>query len=192
MKRWIFILFLLPLISCSTAPKSGVLAAKCGKTSVQETDMTAFGFKPVPGKVVVMRIFATWCPYCKTDLLKMAQEFKSGKWNADKVNIFLLAYKNHSEDKASFDTFVKKTLHGLGIPREAIQIQYLDKTYAEALPMKNANGAPLFESWKGVPFGLVFGKDGRLAFRGHFTMSDIYEEDHYKFITELQNETCQP
>jgi hypothetical protein len=58
--------------------------------------------------------------------------------------------------------------------------------------MKTASGEPLFTGWNGIPFGLVFGKDGRLAFRGHFTMNDVYEDAHYKFITDLQKETCSP
>ena len=185
---------LLPwLLSCAgTPPKSGVLAPTCGKTAVQESDMEMFGFKPVPGKVVVMRIFATWCPFCKTDLAKISAEYTSKRWTPDRVNLFLLAYRNRAETRATFDAFVKSTLGDLHIPREALQIQYFDKPYEEAVKTKNAKGETLFDTWKGIPFGLVFGKDGRLAFRGHFTMNDTYEEAHYKFITDLQKETCTP
>src|SRR4029079_17979045 len=106
------------------------------------------------------------------------------------VRLFLLAYHNHSEDRKTFDRFVNTKFEQFGIPREAVQIQYVDKTFAELEKTQAASGQKLFEGWQGVPFGMVFGKDGRLAFRGHFTMSDLSEDEHYKFITDLQKENC--
>ena len=64
------------------------------------------------------------------------------------------------------------------------------KIFPELSQKKNKSGATLFDGWRGVPFALVFGKDQRLAFRGHFTSSPENEEKHYKYIGQLQAETC--
>lgn len=183
-------LMLALFVGCSSAPKTGILAPKCGRTAVNEHDVEKFGFKAVPDKVVVMRVFATWCPYCKEDLDRIGELFKAGTWKPNEIQIFLLAYSNHGEDRASFDEFVSKRLASFGIPREAVQLEYVDKTYTELVQEKTASGRVLFGGWRGVPFGLVFGKDGRLAFRGHFTMSVPVEDAHYAFVTTLAKETC--
>jgi hypothetical protein len=182
--------FAVLFVGCSSPPKTGVLAAQCQATAVRESDMEVFGFKSVPGKIVVLRLFATWCPFCKTDLNKIALEFKTKRWTAENVNLFLLAYQNHSETRETLAAFVKDKLAAFGIPREAVQVQFLDKPYAEAKELRSASGEPLFTGWKGIPYSLIFGKDGRLAFRGHFTLDDIYEQNHYRFVTELQKESC--
>lgn len=188
--RRLMLIFWLALAGCSSVPKSGILAPNCAKTQINEQEMEKFGFHPVNGKIVVVRIFASWCPYCKSDLYRMGSLFKSGAWSAQNVNVFLLAYRNHGEDGTSFADFVKNKFARTGIPREAVQIQYVDKDYTELAKSRSVAGAPLFEDWRGVPFALVFGKDGRLAFRGHFTMSDLSEDAHYKFISGLQHENC--
>ena len=126
-----FILFFAFLVGCTTVPKAPSVSPTCGQTPVVESDMAAFGFKTAMGKIVVMRIFASWCPFCKTDLDRISTQFKSGKWNADQVSIFLLAYSNHGETRASFNAFVKEQLHTFEIPASALQIQYVDKPYAD-------------------------------------------------------------
>ena len=185
-------LALIVLAGCSSAPtvREGILAPTCAQTAVTENDVSTFGFQPVPGKIVVLHIFASWCPFCKTDLGRMSEQFRSGKWSERNVSIFLLAYANHSENKQTFDEFVKKELASYGIPKSALQIHYVDKAYPDLVKTKTASGQTLLEGWKGIPFALVFGKDGRLAFRGHFTMSDASENAHYQFISQIQSETC--
>jgi hypothetical protein len=193
MKILMWLLLSTCLLSCQSTPnKTNAVEINlaCGKTPVTENDMQTFGFEPAPGKVVVMRIFATWCPFCKTDLGKISEHFKSGEWKPEQVNVFLLAYKNHSESKATYDKFVKEKLAELGLPSSSFQIHYIDHTYPELLNFKTAAGIPYFTGWNGVPFALLFGKDGRMAFRGHFTMSDKTESEQYKMITQLAGETC--
>jgi thiol-disulfide isomerase/thioredoxin len=184
---WLFML----LTACSTAPKTIDVNEACGATPVMLSDFSRFGFKPPPpGKIVVMRVFATWCPFCKTDLGRIGALFQSGKWTPETVELYFLAYKNHGENKATFDMFVKDQFASFGIPAKAAQLVYIDEPYADLVKMKSASDQPLFTGWAGVPFALVFGKDGRMAYRGHFTMSDVTEDKHYKFISGLQKETC--
>jgi hypothetical protein len=155
-----------------------------------EADLSVFGLEPQPGKIIVTRLFATWCPFCKSDLQRMAKLFKNGTWDPETVHVFLIAYQNHSENRSTFDGFRRDGIKSFGFPEGAVHLVYIDKTYPELVRSKNADGRLLFEGWKGVPFGLVFGKDQRLAFRGHFTMSDVSEDQHYAFITGLQKESC--
>lgn len=189
-------LFLLvfTLAACSSTPKkeTGILAPKCGKTLITSKDIEKFGFKAPRGKVGVMRIFATWCPYCKEDLTELGGHFRNGDLTIDNTQIMLLAYKNAHESRETFDKFVRDSLNKFGIPTAAVQIMYVDKDFAELSPSISPTGQPLFSGWQGVPFGLVFGKDGRLAFRGHFTTSPQFQDGHYLFIKELARENCPP
>ena len=185
---------LLSLVSAcaTTPPPSGVLAKTCAATPIRESDVTQFGFNPAPGQIVVMRVFATWCPFCKTDVGRMATLYKTGDWSPTKVKLFLMAYKNRREDQKSFEEFRNERLPAYQFPQDAVQLVYVNQSFEELKKAKSAKGPELFSGWQGVPFGLVFGQDGRLAYRGHFTTSDLAEDEHYKFITQIQNENCSP
>ncbi len=195
MPRLIFVFLPLILISlaCTSVRKgTGVLAATCQKTAVSVTDLEPLGFKPAKNKVVVTRIFTTWCPYCKEDLAELGRHFQSGDFTPETVQVLLLTYKSSRENQATFDKFVKEALPKSGIPAEAVQAIYAGRESRELAKSKNAAGDPLFTGWQGIPFGLVFGKDGRLAFRGHFTTSPQFQEGHYQFIKGLTKEECPP
>lgn len=186
-------LFALLLAGCSSSPKrvEPILADSCAKTPVQVGDLAPYGFQPAPGKVVVTRLFRVNCPFCKDDLRKIGGYFHDGVWSKDNVQIFLMAYrKEGAEDRRSFDKFMREELNGFGIPPEAAQVVYVDKDYYQLVKARNKNGDLLFEGWRAVPFGLVFAKDGRLAYRGHFTTSPETEETQYAFIKKLQTEVC--
>lgn len=187
------IVFLL-LAACTTPKKeTGVIAEKCGaQTAVRVKDVEAFGFTVPKNKVAVMRIFATWCPYCKEDLTELGGHFRNGDFTPETVQVLLMSYKNPKETKATYDKFLRDTFTKFGIPSAATQIVFIDKDYAELSKSKSATGAPVFTGWQGVPFGLVFAKDGRLAFRGHFTTSPQFQDGHYDFIKELVKEKCPP
>lgn len=137
-----------------------------------------------------MRVFATWCPYCKDDLTAIGDGFKKGTWKPDDVQIYLMTYKNRRENRETYTTFIRDTFPKFGIPSGAAQIVYVDKDFAELSKMKSQTGKLMFEGWQGVPFGLVFGKDGRLAYRGHFTQGPKIQDAHYEFISRLSKENC--
>lgn len=188
--RKYLLLFTLLLTACAHNPSTGILAPNCAKTPIQVNDLAALGFKPTAGKIVVLRVFATWCPFCKSDLTRMGELFRKGTWQPQDVEILLLAYHNHNEDQNSFAQFSQGAFPTYGLPKEVVQMIYIDQPYSELVKRKTATGQELLNGWSGVPYALVFGKDGRLAFRGHFTMSDGYQENHYKFITGLTREKC--
>jgi hypothetical protein len=196
MRLLICFLGALTIAGCASAPKappSGVLSPTCAATPVKVPDLEKFGFTPAPGKVVVVRLFRVSCPFCKEDLAHIGSLFQNGVWTKDNVQLFLMAYRKEGvEDRGSFDKFMREEMSGYGIPMEAAQVVYVDKEFYSLVKSRNADGAPIFEGWKAVPFGLVFGKDGRLAYRGHFTSSQAEEEQQYRFITGLQREVCNP
>jgi thiol-disulfide isomerase/thioredoxin len=191
-----FLILLLPFvfaIGCTSAPKDrGVVARTCGTTPVKSTDLEAFGFSVPKNKVLVMRIFASWCPYCKEDLSEIGGHFRSGDFTPETVQVLLMSHKGSKENKATFDAFLRNSIPKFGIPSSAVQVVFVDKNHAELSKAKAASGDPMFTGWQGVPFGLIFGKDGRLAFRGHFTTSPQFQDGHYLFIKELTQETCPP
>ncbi len=183
---------LLFLIACSTTPKkeTGVLASQCGPTAIKVSDLDQLGFKSKPGKVGVMRIFASWCPYCKEDFIEIGTRFKKGDYTPKDTEVYLLAFKNSREDNTTFEEFKNQTFKTYGIPLENTQIVYVNKGFTELGQTPSTSGEAVFTGWQGMPFALVFGKDGRLAFRGHFTTSPMATDSHYAFIQDLIKETC--
>ena len=176
---------------CATGSKLGDGAGRtCGATAVNVKEMEAFGFTPPKGKVVVARVFATWCPYCKEDLDEIGKRFLNGTWSTNNVHVLLLTYRNRAESKASYDKFLREGLPKYGIPASAVQVVFADKDHKELSSALGADKKPLLPNWSGIPYGLVFGKDGRLAFRGHFTNSPPVQEAHYRLITDISKETC--
>lgn len=191
--RILAVLPLLTLLACSSAPVKTplVLAPHCQSTPVKVSDLQKFGFASAPGKVVVVRLFRISCPVCKEDLIRIGSYFQNGTWSKDKVQLFLIAYRKEGvEDRHTFDAFMRGDIASFGIPLEAVQVVYVDKDYYTLVKSRSASGDLLFDGWRAVPFGLVFGRDGRLAYRGHFTTSTGTEDEHYKFVTQLQKEEC--
>src|SRR5438045_1070762 len=101
--RLLILLIESAVVGCARSSENGIMAPSCAKTPITVSDMAAFGFKPEAGKIVVTRLFASWCPYCKNDLQRIGALYKDGKWTPQTVRLFLLAYHNHSEDRATFD-----------------------------------------------------------------------------------------
>jgi hypothetical protein len=186
----------LATINCTSKPKKiphvdVVAKANCGTTPVNARDLEQFNFSPTPGKVTVVRVFRSTCPFCKEDILRMGEMFRSGKWRTNDIQILFMAYKKEGiESRQSFDRFVREDLNSFAIPLEATQMAFLDKTYPEILQTKSKSGEVIFQDWRAVPYGLVFGRDGRLVYRGHFTTSTGEQDANYKLIAELQAETC--
>jgi len=188
--RILWVVFLV-LCACSGPKKpTGIIAGQCGPTPVMAKDLETFGLSVPKNKVVVMRIFASWCPYCKEDLAELGGFFKNGTFTPQSVHVLLMSYQNSRENKSTSDHFVREVFPKFGIPPQAVQIVHVDKNFGELIKSKSAAGQTMFAGWQGVPFGLVFGKDGRLAFRGHFTTSPQFQDGHYGFIHNLTKENC--
>lgn len=191
MTRILALIVLLILSACASRQKlEPVINRSCGKTPIMQTDLSSFNINPAAGKVTVLRIIRSSCPYCKEDLEQIGLMFKTQRWKPEQIQVILMAYRKEGvENRETFDGFVRE-LAGKGFPIESVQIVYLDKTYPALLKAKTASGEFIFEDWKAVPYSLVFAKNGRLAYRGHFTMNHASQSAHYDFLTELQSESC--
>ncbi len=178
-------------VGCASKPPKPAFNNDCDRTPVVREDLNQFNVTPAPNKVTVLRIFRSTSPYCREDLMRIGMLFKNGTWSTEHVQLVLIAYKKEGiENRQTFDKFVRQDLVSLGIPLEATQIVFLDKSYPTLAQSKSKSGEPVFAEWKAVPYGLVFAKDGRLAYSGHFTASPALQDNHYKFVTELQTVTC--
>lgn len=183
---------ILSLTTCASKPAPvQSYNRQCQPTPVQVQDMDQFNITPAPGKVMVVRFMRSACPYCREDLQQIGLMFKLGKWSSDLTELVLIAYKKEGvESRQTFDSFVRAELAKTGFPLEKAQIIFLDRTYPQLTAAKNAAGELILADWKAVPYSLVFGKEGRLAYRGHFTMVPSQQYNHYDFITSLQRENC--
>jgi hypothetical protein len=191
MRPILALLVLSSLSACKSTATNPSAPAPCQASPVQAKDLEALGLQPAMDKVVVVRILRTSCPSCRTDLEKIAARFQTGEWNKDKVQLILIGYnKPGFESRASFDAFVRERLIALGIPIEATQMVWINKSYNSLLETKNGAGAYLFSDWKAVPYAMVFAKNGRAVYRGQFTATPELQEEHYKVITSLQEEKC--
>ncbi len=163
----------------------------CGATPVTAADLSHFNLKPEPGKIQVVRFFRASCPFCKEDLIRIGSLLTSKTWDTERLQLMLVAYKRPGTDnRKTFDEFVRTELISLGVPLESVQIVFLDKTYYELVATRNKAREPILKGWRAVPYTLIFGKDGRLVYRGHFTESEKFQEEHYRQITELMAENC--
>ncbi|MGE4130599.1 MAG: hypothetical protein AB7F86_03130 [Bdellovibrionales bacterium] len=178
--------------SCgSTAKKIEKFERACKSTPIQAADLNQFNTPASPGKIQVVRLFRSSSPYCREDLKKISSLFSSGEWKASEIQLILIAFKKPGiESRKTFDHFVRNELADYSLPLETTQIVYLDRAFPSLKEAKSKSGEEIFADWKGIPYGLVFAKNGRLAYRGHFTASPIVQENQYKFITSLQNEDC--
>lgn len=180
------------IAGCTSTSKTDdtVIARQCGPTPITSADLIRFNVTPKPDRVVIVRMIRSSCPYCKEDLQQIALMLKTGQWNAEKIQLVLMAYKKPGvESRKTFDEFVRD-LGASGFPIETADLVYLDKTYQALLKIEGKAGTPILEGWKAVPFGLVFGKDGRLAYRGQFTMTNARQNQHYDLIGDLIKESC--
>lgn len=185
------LLLFFSLSACQSAKLKALYNLNCKPTSVSQKDLEPLGLQIPAHKVTVVRILRTSCPSCKADLEKIAELFQSGKWNKDSVHLIIIGYnKPGLESRASFDTFVRERLTSLGIPLEAVQMIWLNKSYSALLETKTASGDLLFKNWKAVPYGMIFSKEGHLVFRDQFSMTADSQDFHYQTISSLQGEQC--
>lgn len=170
-----------------------VTSSRCGATAVTASDLSLLNVSPTPGKVKVVRMIRSSCPYCRDDLMRMGLLFKGGEWKTDAIQVVVIGYRKEKvENRKTFDEFVRDELPQFGIPLEAMQVIYLDKTYPALKQTKTGKGERMLAGWQAVPYGLAFGRDGRLVYAGQFTVTAKDQDEHYQMITKLQTETCQP
>ncbi len=154
--------------------------------SAQKVDLSK-----LRGKVVVLRLMGTWCPYCKSDLLEISQRFLKQKESSE-VELVLIANSSRRETEASVSAFRSKGSMQWGLHPDQFHFWFVGSSENPELTgvqrlaqTTDKNGALLFPEYKGVPYGLVFDKKGKLRFRGLFTSSPESISAHYSSIEAL-------
>lgn len=142
-------------------------------------------------KIRVIRLMATWCPYCKNDLKNMNQRFENGTFKKDKIQVHMITYDNKREKLNTVQAFMKKAPKEYApLNTEQMSVSFWDKNFNGISSLKDAAGNALFPGWAGVPFGIVIDCQDRVIFQGHFTESPEKENEHYEMIAKAQA-TCQ-
>ena len=122
----------------------------------------------------------------------MSKRIQSQQWPEDQIQVMLLNYNNSGDDQQDFDRFKNNVFPGYRIPPGMVQLVFLNQDYKYLQSRKAKDAKPLFADWRGVPYALIFGKDGRLVYRGHFTSSPNVQASHYDLIASLTKEQCKP
>lgn len=138
-------------------------------------------------KVRVIRLMATWCPYCKNDLKNLNERFANGTFQKDKVQVHMITYDNRKEKINTVQAFMKKAPKEYApLNMDQMSVSFWDKTFNDISALKDAAGYPLFPAWAGVPFGVVIDCQDRVIFQGHFTESPEKENEQYELIKKAQ------
>lgn len=139
-------------------------------------------------KVRVIRLMASWCPYCKNDLKALNDHVQTGTLKKDQVQIHLITYQNRKENLASVQKFAREiSSRYKPFSNQNFTVSYWDKTSNDIEPTKNEQGALLFPEWAGVPYGVVIDCQDNVIFQGHFTNSAEQEAQHYAMIAKAQD-----
>ncbi len=141
------------------------------------------------GKVTAVRLFATWCPYCKRDM-KQLNDVLGTSLDQDKLDTLLVVFKSRLETEATLKKFMLEGLAQLGVKAQRFDFRHVQMTGAEMKAVKGADGSLLFPEFLGVPYALVFDKKGQLRFRGNFTADEKTIKQHYDMIQSLVNGSC--
>lgn len=160
------------------------------------------------GKWLVLNVSATWCWYCKTDLIFFNHYFA----NSENVVSVHMTYDLKREDRyAQSSENTQNFLKNFQRTDERFsEIPSLDFTHFYHSPLErdaiksleSKSGEVLFSTMGGYPYQLIFDPEGNLVFRGHFTnkLESDAEDDyyapfnrHYSFIQSLVNDgQCNP
>lgn len=165
------------------------LPVKSIKDGVPQGDAATFDLKSKKGKVVVMRLFATWCPYCKEDL-KVIEDTMKSLIDEDKIDVTLVVFKSRKETDETLKNFMAVGAQELGLRPASYDWVYSDVQTPAMKEVKDKKGHLLFPNYQGVPYALVFDSKGQLRYRGNFTESKETRKKHYEMIAALSKNQC--
>lgn len=141
-------------------------------------------------RVHVIRLMATWCPYCKNDLKALNDHFQNGTFKKDQVKVHLVSYHNKRESKASVQKFAREiNKRYTPFAQDSFSFSFWDKSAQDIEALQDAQGLKYFPNWQGVPYGIVIDCQDRVIFHGHFTNGPEQEAEQYALIAKAQ-ESC--
>lgn len=145
--------------------------------------------QPTKGKVTVIRLYGTWCPYCKQDIQSLNSRFEP-LVGEKKLDIVLVSFQSRKETDESIDLFLNHGVKELNVDKKNFRWAHSDIKSADVKSLKNNSDEDVFPGFLGVPYGLVFDDKGRLRFQGHFTGEESVRNKHYDMINSLASGRC--
>lgn len=145
--------------------------------------------QPTKGKVTVMRLYGTWCPYCKQDIKSLNSRF-ANLVEGGKLDMVLVSFQSRKETDESIDLFLNHGVKELGVDKKNFRWVHSGIKSADVKALKNKKDEEVFPGFLGVPYGLVFDAKGRLRFQGHFTGEEATQNKHYDMINSLASGRC--
>lgn len=167
---------------------ASITAQKVDEKGVMSAPQS-FDLSPLKGKVVIFRLIGTWCPYCKNDLAYINQNYLKTAAR-DQVELVLLTNSSRRETAESVKSFRDLARQQRDVDPRQVHLWYIGdegemngvKRLAE---WKQGSGELLFPDYRGVPYGMIFDRYGRLRFRGLFTGSTEVTAAHYAMVDSL-------
>lgn len=148
------------------------------------------------GKTLVFLVSATWCGYCKYDLLKTGEWRKKKGWPKDDVAVVHMLVSSGKQDLKTAEAFIKNP----SMRKQKLSLDGVDYYFSGATDfngikvMKGKAEKLLFPGIQGTPYAIIFDKKGVPRFRGHYTGRyddhNKYYDEHYKFIGEVAKGKC--
>jgi len=156
----------------------------------QEFDISVY-----KGKTVVFLVSATWCGYCKYDIIKTAEWRNREGWPKNDVVVIHMIVPSKRQDLAKTEAFLANPMmKNTSMSLDGIDYYYSSiADFVDFKAMENSSGDLLFPGLRGTPYAIIFDRDGIARFRGHYTRPkdhSAYFDEHYEFIGTVASGQC--
>lgn len=150
----------------------------------------------VKNKVVIVRLIGTWCPFCKNDLIELYNRYLNTDLKSE-VEVILITNSSRRENQETVTGFRDMVRNNWGVSHpEFFHLFFVPgkegglQGFERLAQWMDEKGNLLFPEYRGVPYAMVFDRNGELRLRGTFTSSEQTIENHYQQISALIEGGC--
>lgn len=168
-----------------------VQAQKVNSASGELGPLQELNLGQMLGKVVILRLVGTWCPFCKGDMVELSKRYLATD-KRSRVEVVVVAPSSSRETEASIRRFVAESAQSLGVAVAHMNFWFvpsqIDRNlngFRVLVETTDSSGNPLFPNVTGVPYSMVYDKRGQLRLRGTFTRSAELTAAHYSAIDSM-------
>ena len=178
-----------PVLKADAKAYQALKVAAISQKGEVSDKISGFSLDSHKNKVTVVRLFATWCPYCKKDLQELNSKF-TPLMKDKKLDVVLVSFFSRRENPETIELFMKNGAKELGVEKENFTWLHSNLKTPDVKALEAKKGEKLFPGMEGVPYGMVFDGKGRLRFQGHFTGEEAVQAKHYEMIESLASGKC--
>lgn len=166
-------------------------------TVIETLPAESFNVSRYQGKTLVFLISATWCGYCKFDILKTMEWRAKEEWPKEDIAIVHMVVSSGRQDLIKAQQFVNNpTMGETPLSLDGIDYYYSEEAnFDDFKAMTSSSGDLLFPELRGTPYAIIFDQNGVARFRGHYTNRNedhsAYYDEHYQFIGEVASSRCE-